>query len=184
MTLQDWDSTFAIIGVLVAAALGLHFRVVRPAQKNLKSLLSLIPVAELIKAEFSPNGGCSLKDTVNRIDKEVHVLKFHDRLSQDLDDRAILEFDYCGRCVYVNNAAAQLLGFEQETDWIGNSWVRVVSPKERVETLTTWLEAVKFGLQSDICCDTEQGPVRLAARPIFGSGDKLLGYFCLAEKEQ
>lgn len=184
MTLQDWDSTFAIAGVVVAAAIAIHFRVIRPAQKTLKSLLSLLPVSELIKAEFSPNGGLSLKDTINRIDKEVHVLKFHDRLSQDLDERAILEFDHCGYCVYVNDAASRLLSYSHETDWIGNSWVSVVKPKERVETLTTWFESVKFGLQSDICCDTEHGRVRLTARPIFGSGERLLGYFCLAEKEQ
>ncbi len=183
MTLQDWESILAISGAAVAAAAAFHWRVVRPLRHNITSLLDMIPVVDVLKAEFSPNGGSSMKDKINSIDRELHILKFHDRLSQDMDDRPILEFDVVGRCIYVNRAAIDLFDIPAG-DWYGNGWLRAIAPHDRVSALTSWLDSVKHGLpyELDSAGEADQSPaVTFKAMPIAGSDGRPLGYFCIVE---
>jgi PAS domain S-box-containing protein len=137
-------------------------------------------VAE-IKKELTPNGGTSLKDTVNKlavgIDKiatnieslAVQGNRMEIRQQDILNSVTIPTFETNkdGECVFANKAYLELIGRAMD-EIRGPSWINMIHPDDRARVRAEWLSAV-----------TEKRTFELTYR-IVGRDDMIYDVACAA----
>ena len=78
---------FSTIAAVISVMLGLYNFVIKPAIKLYKSHFVLVSVVDTIKKEVTPNGGSSIKDIINRIDRrQVMIDKRSKAIFYNVDD--------------------------------------------------------------------------------------------------
>lgn len=142
---QDWQALLGIGTAVVGGLLAFHFRVVRPAMKTFKAVGEMVPKVEHLAAEFSPNGGLSMKDRITNIDNSVRMLKHQRRQDDDCAAKPLFECDANGTCVYANYAMADLLGVDRES-LLGRGWLSAIRPDDRLEQWEQWIGSVRNGI--------------------------------------
>jgi PAS domain S-box-containing protein len=107
-----------------------------------------------IRKELSPNGGTSIKDTVNKLAEGVEKIATSiDNLTtqgtrMELRQQSILnsisvptfERDNKGNCTYANKAYLDLTGRTME-EVRGMGWLNVIHPEDRERVLADWLRS-------------------------------------------
>jgi len=141
-----------------------------------------------IKKEMTPNGGTSIKDTVNKLAVSMEkVVTSIDSLSSqgirmEIRQQNILnsvvvpifETDTAGDCVFANKAYLDLIGRSME-EIRGPSWINMIHPEDRAKVRTEWAAAVaekrNFELTYRIVCREHMiYDVVCVATPIAGNG--------------
>lgn len=90
--------------------------------------------------QVRPNGGQSLRDVVDRIEREVLATSAMNRGLLDLSDTAYFEADDRGAYVFVNRRWADLTGLTPE-EARGTGWLLAVHPEDREAVTDRWDEA-------------------------------------------
>jgi PAS domain S-box-containing protein len=85
---------------------------------------------DAIAAEFSPNCGGSMRDSVNRIEASVHRLTQVDHIAMEMSDKAYIELDDQAHCTWANSAFAKLTGLQRH-DIYDNGWINGIHPADR-----------------------------------------------------
>ncbi len=116
--------------------------------------------------ELSPNGGKSIKDCINRIEKDIASLKFWRRSMNDLDPRAIFISDKSGHTTWVNGAYLRLV--DRTLQQVrGNQWLNSIHPEFRTVVRTEWRLAVEekrnFEMSYSYIVDGKPLPVKCVA---------------------
>jgi len=134
-----------------------------------------------IKKELTPNGGTSLKDTVNKIAVAVDTLALQGtrmelRQQNILNSVAvpIFETDKNGECVFANKAYLDLIGRSMD-EIKGPSWINMIHPEDRTKVQDEWDRAIEqkrnFELTYRIVCrEKKVYDVSCVATPIAGNG--------------
>lgn len=105
-----------------------------------------------IKKELTPNGGTSIKDTVNKLAVNMDkIVVSIDHLSRqgarmELRQQNILnsvsiptfETDKDGECVFANKAYLELIGRSME-EIRGPSWINMIHPEDRTKVKNEWV---------------------------------------------
>lgn len=144
-------------------------------------------VAE-IKKELTPNGGHSMKDTVNQLavgmTKIVAGLETMTMQGNRMEERQknilnsvtipTFETDDHGACTYGNKAYLDLIGRSLE-EIKGPSWINVIHPDDRAHVQSEWAEAVNQKRNFEltyrlICREKLVYEVSCVATPIAGNG--------------
>jgi PAS domain S-box-containing protein len=144
-------------------------------------------VAE-IKKELTPNGGTSIKDTVNKLATSVeNISNSLNALStqgsrMEIRQQSILhsvsiptfETDREGHCTFANKAYLDLAGRSME-DVKGPGWINIIHPEDRKRVRDEWNLAVhekrNFELTYKIVCHEKMiFEVTCLATPITGNG--------------
>lgn len=86
------------VGVVWAKGLKPMLKFVRAVVRTADSLESLVPVVRDIAIEFKPNDGVSLKDTIHRMDHNIHTNAFnvqsiHEMIHQGVEDAPVVELE-------------------------------------------------------------------------------------------
>ena len=98
-----------------------------PKIKNILGITQLEEKIDLIILQLSPNGGSSLKDSIDRIERrQIFSLARQKSLMQS-DKRPIFEADLEGNLVWANQAFLSLLGVDQLHTVLGRGWVTFLS---------------------------------------------------------
>ena len=124
--------TFGIIvgaiGAVWALAAGFIKYVAKPLIKFYKNNEQLMKCVEDIKKELTTNGGSSIKDTVNRIDRrQVIIDKRSKAIFFNIED-VIVEVDEFGNIVWANQYFHELMGNKNVT---GLDWVTYIDEPDR-----------------------------------------------------
>lgn len=141
-----------------------------------------------IKKELTPNGGTSIKDTVNKLAVSMDkVVTSVESLSvqgtrMELRQQNVLnsvtvptfETDKNGECIFANKAYLELIGRSME-EIRGPSWVNMIHPDDRTKVKSEWESAVlekrNFELTYRIVCREQMVyDVSCVAVPIVGNG--------------
>ena len=85
---------------------------VKPTMKLYKNQQILVSSVEDIKKELTTNGGSSIKDTVNRIDRRQIMLDKRSKAIFYNVEKAILEVDEKGNILWANDVS-QADGYEE-----------------------------------------------------------------------
>jgi PAS domain S-box-containing protein len=137
-----------------------------------------------IEAELSTNGGKSLKDTVNRIDRKTEHLQARARHQDNHSVRPIFELDASGGLTFANAALCETLGVDEE-DLMFRNWVSRVVPEQRQSILREIADAVdnKMPLDAMIRFNGKGGIVTMhfTAQPYVRGGGELVGFFGTAD---
>jgi PAS domain S-box-containing protein len=129
----------------IAAVIGLHFKVVVPAAKNIRHLVEVVPKIDVIIAELTPNGGGSIKDRIRRIDESVRSMEYRHRFVQDCLDVGVYECDKDGMSVFCNEALCELFGLSLE-ETLGTGWLAAIVDEDRQRTWDIWQSATRAGI--------------------------------------
>lgn len=98
---------------------------------------------EPIVAEFKPNGGSSMRDAVNLLERRLTILAGQHRARFEGDALATYECDATGQCTYASAALAELYGMPAE-QFMGTGWLRAVATAtERERVWGTWQHAIR-----------------------------------------
>ena len=94
-----------------------------------------------IMAELRPNGGSSLRDTIDRIDRYSTMTGARVMANMDRDPIPLFESDETGRNTWANAALLQLTGF-QIHQVLGGGWINLIYPADRAATGAKWAAAI------------------------------------------
>jgi len=135
---------------------------------------------DLILLELRPNGGSSLRDSVNRIERKVMYLDAARKSKLHVEPLPQIETDRDGRLIHANAAFVNLVQ-RPLSDLRGTGWINVLTEEERDQAEKMWMHVVKEkrSLETRHTYVTPQGrkiPVDVKAHPIICDDGYLFGY--------
>jgi len=101
-----------------------------------------------IRIEMKPNGGTSIRDSLNRVEAMQAYQGAFQMSSLHTWEKAIFITDAQGAVTYVNRAHSRLTGFRPD-ECMGHEWINVIDPKERNECMQAWKDSVTQGIVFD-----------------------------------
>jgi PAS domain S-box-containing protein len=95
-----------------------------------------------IMSQLVPNGGTSIRDSLNRIEDKQHFLGAFIKTQMNTGDKALFQTDEHGDYIWVNRPHSRLTGY-QAGEVMGDGWINLIAPECRIHTMELWLSAVK-----------------------------------------
>lgn len=155
--------------------------------KELKST-----VAEIYK-QLKPNGGSSLRDSVDKIDSRLLRLEEQAGMSAQVSSLILLDAglavfhaDKEGNFSSVNRTF-QIIAGRAESDLADLGWTSCIDYDQRAETLEEWLESVKYEREfhaefSIVHTDGTKHPVSCKAFPLRNKDGDVTGWMGFVRK--
>ena len=132
---MNFDNSLEIIGIALSLAGGFCASmawgwkfIVKPTIKLYKSQQGLVDSVEDIKKELTTNGGSSIKDTVNRIDRRQIMIDKRSKAIFYNIEQAILEVDENGNILWANELFHKMMGTKNLK---GLDWVSYIDEPQR-----------------------------------------------------
>lgn len=120
----------------------------RGLPKTCADVQTLMDHMKDVRHELHPNGGSSLRDSIDRIERK---LTRNERLQECLmgfASFAIYMADAHGACTFVNRTLVRWTGVPSE-DLLGEGWINVVHPEDVDQVQYDWESAVDDGRAFD-----------------------------------
>jgi PAS domain-containing protein len=141
----------------------------------------LEPVVARLATEVAPNGGSSLRDAIDAIERRVTILAGQHRARFEGDGLATYECDAEGQCTYASVALADMYGMTPD-QFLGSGWLMAVDgPGERERVWDAWMSAIKRGIPYEdsytVVVGKERRKVRTYTRAVRDKTGKALCYF-------
>jgi len=129
-------------------------------------------------SQLFPNGGNSLRDVVDRIDKRLVTLEATQRALLDLQEEDAGHFlaDKCGSIFWVSDKFAAILELDKE-ECLGVEWLKGVAETHKLSVFSTWKLKVNTGEAAHIRFDNKAGlPITLNSVPVIDPQDEVIGF--------
>ncbi len=104
---------------------------------------------KVLIAQLTPNGGTSLRDSVNRIEQHVGELTAVNEAVQQLSRKPMFKTDPAGNCIWINTSYSITTGKDIE-DLKGEGWLSVIHPDHRKMVCDEWESAVNDHRRFDL----------------------------------
>lgn len=104
---------------------------------------------ERVANELSPNGGASMRDSVDRMEVGIQMLAQRFRIALYDSDRGILEFDSTGALTWANRTFRDLLGRDMD-ELERDGWINAIPHERREALLDEWNGCVVSGRDWEI----------------------------------
>jgi len=126
---MNFGNSLEIIGIVLSLVGGFCASVawgwkyiIKPTIRLYKSQQGLVDSVEDIKKELTTNGGSSIKDTVNRIDRRQIMLDKRSKAIFYNIEQAILEVDENGNILWANELFHKMMGTKnlKGLDWVSH----------------------------------------------------------------
>lgn len=164
-------------------------RFLTPRRKRREQLDDLIESVETLKtqtsgilAEVNPNGGGSLRDSIERIEKHIDYTNSKLRHLDQISAEAIFEMDEAANITFANHAFCDLLNAD-ESELLDRRWLaKIPNSVERNRVLGEWSDAAKnlspIDIQHEVAVNgTTRIVVRVQATPRLNRSNQLRGFF-------
>lgn len=136
-------------GTLFGVLVWFYKKTIRPAVRYINKLTAcmedhkeLIKNVSLIKKEITPNGGSSLKDAINRIEKRQLIIDERSKAVFYGKDKPIFEIDNHGNIQWANKQFHKMMGHKNLS---GLDWVSFIDEPERKDFLSELESCAKTG---------------------------------------
>lgn len=132
-------------------------------------------------AEIRPNGGSSLRDAIDRIEKIQTAQTNRQRVVLSLSQDAYFEADAQGMCLYVNHRWEELTGLTL-AESRGSGWLHGITEADRALVLEEWNAAVhdrrpfRLRFRYENVVTGEITPVYVRAVAVNDHKDGVVGY--------
>lgn len=137
---------FAELAGYAGAAIGFlkvaKVKVYDPSKRFIARVGSTMDCVEQINKELGDNGGKSLKDSVNRIDRRTLMTDARQSALIAAQPEAMFEADLSGHFTSANRAFEDLTGFSR-AHLTGMEWVNAIHPEDRFRVVKEWDHAIK-----------------------------------------
>lgn len=139
----------AALGSVLAVGRILHTKVFAPLKRYETEWMSrgaqldlLLSELAVIKSEFKPNHGSSLRDAIDAMDKKLHFLDHQLRTLLTDDEKAVFVTDANGACIWANNSYLNLCGWSMDRV-LGLGWKNSIPDTERDKVVAEWDSAIE-----------------------------------------
>ncbi len=158
------------------------FGIFQSNYRNLKALPRLVEdvaqMKETMRKEFSPNGGSSIRDILDRLESNQVIMAAQQDVQLQTQKLAVIHMDISGDVIKVSEPLCSLLGRSRE-DLLGRNWIDSICPEQREEVQLGWETAVEdhrnFTAHFDCCADDgDRVKVMMKVSPLHGG--KRLGF--------
>jgi PAS domain-containing protein len=137
-----------------------------------KHFTNTLAILKRIEAEFRPNGGGSIRDSLVRLERDIERIYSIKRVMIDLSSAAVFETDSAGQCIWASVNYMELV----ERPWVdikGDGWTIVIHQDDRDKVFAEWNKVVgrggRFEMAYRYVTRTGQSiPVQVVAVPIPG----------------
>lgn len=149
-----------IIGIIMLilikyAGIPFYRYICKPIYNFFNAVDETIESVKIIKAELQPNGGGSIKDKINKIEKSLsglddHIFAINSKRTITLElmgwaEGKIIgcfEADHGGLLTYITDKYAEITGsFNAQV--LGNSWINLISDEDREFVVDEWHAAIR-----------------------------------------
>lgn len=149
-----------------------------------KQLNDVAKVLDNLMVNFSPNGGNSIFDKIDRIDKNTSINQANSRQILSMIEAkekpiASFESDAQGKCMWASSEYLKIVG-KQLDDIIQDGWKNVIDHDDYNDVMNTWHDALSESRDFDMTCTikTINGPkkVRCIAKVLKDNNKRILAY--------
>lgn len=162
------------------------YKISKPVYRWIRKLVmvmnnydTIVKDLSVIVKELKPNGGSSIKDSVNRIEFTLHEQNEKYRIMMAMNETPLFETDKMGRCTYVNRWYSDLTGLSYE-ECMGYGWLNAIDSKDRGRVNEEWGKAVTQGREyisaHTIIHKEESIPVKCKAFPVKDRKGEIISY--------
>lgn len=169
-----------IASATAASIAGLWTMVLKPLYQGFAKLKTSLDILQQINEQFSPNGGSTLRDAINRIEaRQLIQEQRHKMLSMDAPF-AIFETDANGNYIDVNRTYCRWVG-RSLSELQGNGWVNCIAPNWQDTVMSSWntalLQQREFTMKYRLI-DTEDESIAVygTAFPLYDAKKVLVGW--------
>ena len=119
---------------------------IRGTERKIETLSSqhaeMLKKLDIILEQFSPNGGATVKDSLNRIEKRQAINEVMSVTLANSMNIPMFKTESDGSCVWASKAYLNLTGRSLE-DTLGFGWILAIKSSDRSEVREEWGEAIK-----------------------------------------
>lgn len=137
------------------------------------------PILEQIAKDFKPNGGNSLRDVIDRIERRTSMFDEKFKLLIELENVGIFETDMNGKYVWVSEKWMQITG-QNSIESSNHGWISDVHPDDRDKVFEQWEKAIHQSRQFHMKYRIGEGnnfkTVETVAFPIKNRNEVFTGY--------
>ena len=138
---------------------------------------------EKVAAQFSPNGGSTLRDAIDRVEQSVVFSEKRSRILYDSGDvnRGWFEATKSGSCTHVSNSWCRMHSAQRD-EALGYGWLNQVSESSRESFVDAWHHATTDNRSFDTEYVSASGrSFHLHAERVTSSRGELLGFIGFTE---
>lgn len=162
-----------------------------PVYRTAKKIGAIYEKTEKLIYEMKPNGGESLRDAINRLEKAVgHLAGGQRAMDQKLRTMFSLsgdisfETDIEGGCIWVSSKYLAVTGRQLE-EVRGNGWVLVVAEEDQDRVFSEWCQAISQEREFECVYNIKKvdgGIMKVSCRafPIRDASNCPVGWFGIA----
>jgi PAS domain S-box-containing protein len=137
-TLTEW--TAQIAAFLTAAVVIYTFS--RKIYKKLQTIVGTMESMQLVVKNFSRNGGSSLIDAIDRIEKRQVLMEHREKAILSEAAIPVFQTDAHGNCVWVNKNYQKIAGRPFE-EICGRGWENIIHIDEQKRVIDEWDMAIR-----------------------------------------
>lgn len=144
-------SIVASIILAIGSALTAAYKIVRITSKGIAERKEMYKKINHIFEELTPNHGSSIKDKINKMDKQLSentilTTRIFDRQRWILDNQniTVFESDNDGKCLWTNKKYCDWLKRDDKY-FLGNGWKNAIHPEDRERVSEYWETCVTDG---------------------------------------
>lgn len=137
-------SIVASIILAIGSALTVAYKIVRITSKGIAERKEMYKKINHIFEELTPNHGSSIKDKINKMDKQLSentilTTRIFDRQRWLLDNQniTVFESDNDGKCLWTNKKYCDWLKRDDKY-FLGHGWKNAIHPEDRERVSEYW----------------------------------------------
>lgn len=150
--IENWQ-WIVRLGAIVLAGAALHKYIFIPIKNFVLDIKHSIekfnvnyPILDQMAKDFKPNGGNSLRDVVDRIEKSVYLFEQRYHAIIEFQEIGLFETDKDGRYLWVSDKWLEITN-QSWADASNNGWIAQVSSSDRDKVWHEWKVALDQGRQ-------------------------------------
>lgn len=175
------------IGGIITAIMLINRYLLKPLKhffvgikNDISDIAKAYPVLEKISKDFKPNGGNSLRDVVDRIERNLFLFEQKYRAIVEFQDIGVFETDKDGRYTWVSDKWLEITN-QSWVDASNNGWIAQVSSEDRDKVWHEWENAIEQARQFSMRYKVHDVPMGIKnvcsfAIPVKDKEGKLIGY--------
>lgn len=178
--IENYGAIATGISAVIATAILLYRKVFKPMFQAVKQYNNLCKKVDVIFNEITPNGGTSIKDTVDENSRLLTELgEMQKALSADSPE-ALFKTDPEGNCNWINRTYARTVQ-RTPSELMGHGWQNAIAKDDRDYVVETWYKSVEEDreLTLNFRFETPEGefiPARLRSYKMTDSKGEIIGY--------
>ena len=130
--------------------------------------------------QMKPNGGSTIKDSLNRLENELHMVSQRQKIFVLDSPLAVFETDVNGEFIYANRTYCRWVGKSME-EILGRGWINSLHESTRTAVVEEWMHAIQdkreFSLEYNLK-DEDGKPfmVHCTASPMYDRNKNISGW--------